>query len=190
MIFALVKKFFGSHSDSELLRKYQEDNDMQALGVLYKRYMHLIFGLCMNYLKNEAKSEDAVMDIFEKIAKKLKSQEVNNFKSWIYYVSRNHCINQLKPGLEVLIENQHAVAEIMENTPENGLYSKESANLGTALNELKPDQQKCVEMFYLLKLSYEDIQQETGLSYKQVKSHLQNGKRNLKIILTKMQENE
>ena len=55
--------------------------------------------------------------------------------------------------------------------------------MASALLELNPEQQLCVTLFYLEKKSYQEIADSSGFTMMQVKSHIQNGKRNLKIIM-------
>ncbi|HKZ68006.1 MAG TPA: sigma factor-like helix-turn-helix DNA-binding protein, partial [Chitinophagaceae bacterium] len=55
----------------------------------------------------------------------------------------------------------------------------------TALKELNPEQQQCVTLFYLQKKSYQEISDATGFTMLQVKSYIQNGKRNLKLLIEK-----
>ena len=54
-----------------------------------------------------------------------------------------------------------------------------------AMKELNPEQKQCVTLFYLQKKSYQEINEITGFSMLQVKSYIQNGKRNLKILIEK-----
>src|SRR5690606_24547652 len=78
------------------LQEFYETGDLEVLGKLYEPYMFLIFGLCLKYLKDTSKSEDAVMQIFESLIKKLRIHRVENFKAWLYTVARNHCLMQLR----------------------------------------------------------------------------------------------
>ena len=57
--------------------------------------------------------------------------------------------------------------------------------MATSLEELNPEQKQCLILFYLEKKSYQEISENTGFSLMQVKSYIQNGKRNLKILLDK-----
>ncbi len=67
-----------------------------SFGLLFERYTHLVFGVCMKYLKNTYDAEDAVMGIFEKLMTDLKNHEVRDFKNWLYRVSKNHCLMILR----------------------------------------------------------------------------------------------
>ena len=52
-----------------------------------------------------------------------------------------------------------------------------------SLNELGEEQKVCVTLFYLEQQSYQQVSGVTGFSMLQVKSFIQNGKRNLKLIV-------
>ena len=182
-------------TDHILLQQYREHSDGESLGILLKRYSLLVFGVCMKYLKNAADAQDASQQVFEKVIQEAHKYEIPYFKSWIYSVARNHCLMHIrtassKPRVsdefpEDLSDNQ----DIEQNTREKAM-SKEAdeASLLQAIDHLNEDQAKCIRLFYLKKLSYQQIQDLTGLSFQMVKSHIQNGKRNLRIMLEKNKE--
>lgn len=182
-------------SDSELIERYRYSYDNAYIGELYQRYSHMLYGVCLKYLKDEEKAKDVIMDVFEKVLKDLKRHDVENFRTWVYSVAKNACLMQLRKEKRLDVreqEYQRSVVEIMEfDLPEhlNGESQSEIDNrLMLAIDQLKMEQRRCIRMFYFEKKSYEEIENETGFSYKEVKSFLQNGKRNLKIKLSK--ENE
>ncbi len=181
-----------SFTDEELIVKYKDSADNNIISELFERYTHLIFGVCMKYLKNEEESKDAVMQIFEQLLTKLKTQEIQYFKSWIYTVSKNHCLMQIRHEHTALkykheyYENMQQ--EIMESTELFHHLNKEEINdripkLKKGIEQLKADQHRCIELLYLQEKSYKEVAEMTGFSLKQVKSYIQNGKRNLRIFL-------
>lgn len=182
-------------SDSELIERYRYSYDNAYIGELYQRYSHMLFGVCLKYLKDEEKSKDVVMDVFEKVLKDLKKHDVQNFRTWVYSVAKNQCLMQLRSEkrADARHEEYHRSAfEIMEfDIPEhlNGESQAESdARLMNAIEQLNLEQRRCIRLFYFDKKSYEEIEKDTGYSYKEVKSFLQNGKRNLKNKLSKTDE--
>ena len=54
-------------SDVELIALYKAKKNLEVLAILYNRYIHLVYGVCLKYLKNRQDSEDAAMQIFEKL---------------------------------------------------------------------------------------------------------------------------
>ena len=173
--------------DSALLNHYRISHDEQCVGVLFKRYRHLVFGVCLKYLRNAHDSEDATMEIFAKLHHDLKQSEITYFKSWLHTVARNHCLMALrKAGLTV------HYPETMPNDADTEGYDEDElikekllTKLEESVSTLKAEQRQCIELFYLKDKSYKEIVSETGLSLNEVKTHIQNGKLNLKKILLK-----
>ena len=171
-------------TDEQKLQHYRETGEQELIGTLFNQYMHLVYGLCLKYLKDRERSQDAVMDIYESISKKLLTLEVTHFKSWLYMVSKNHCLmilrkNNPEINAEIFMESPDAVHLKEEKID----LEKDLTSLEECINELKEEQRRCVEKFFLEKKSYQLINQETKIDLKKVKSHIQNGKRNLKICL-------
>lgn len=179
--------------DNELIALYKESLDKEIIGELFKRYTQFIFLVSIKYLKNEDDANDVVMQIFEKLFDDLLNHDVANLKSWLYMVTRNQCLMNLRKQQSDLKRNQDYKKD-NENFMENdfNLHLKENevkevhANaVQNAVNQLNEEQKKCVNLFYFEDKSYSEIARISGYSEKKVKSYIQNGKRNLKNILTK-----
>lgn len=179
---------FAHISDSELLQNFYADNNNRWLGILLQRYTMLLLGVCMKYLKNEEASKDAVQQVFLKVIAEVQKYKIDYFKSWLYMVARNHCLMQLRDKTGKLTKE---INESMQIAGEEFQLAShiEQDKLHTQINdsliELEPAQKTCVTLFYLQKKSYVDIAAETGFSLLQVKSYIQNGKRNLKMMVEK-----
>lgn len=190
-----MSHFTEQYSDATLLDLYKKNKDTKWIGILFERYTLLVFGVCMKYLKQANDAQDATQQVFEKAFSEIQKYDVAYFKSWIYSIAKNHCLMQLRNKghqplffesfPEDLLEKTDSSASILQN--ENWL-EQQSTELIQALQELSHDQKICIELFYLQKLSYKEIEQKTGYSFQQVKSHIQNGKRNLRIILQQKQK--
>jgi RNA polymerase sigma-70 factor (ECF subfamily) len=172
--------------DSELIRQYRELGKMDVLGVLFKRYTSMVYGVCLRYLKDREESKDAVMQIFEKLASSLHSHEVTYFKSWLYATARNHCLMEIRGKKGKKFEELGPL--IMESGaaghPDDGQELEENlVKLEKCIEALKNEQKHCVQLFYLEQKCYKEITEVTGYDFNQVKSHIQNGKRNLKNCL-------
>jgi len=176
-------------TDQQLLENFYEDKDKQWLGILLQRYTLLLLGVCMKYLKNEEEAKDSVQQVFLKAITELQKYRVEYFKSWIYMVAKNYCLMKLrdKQGrLTVEINEKLVTAHEEEFDKQKFLEDEKTMELLTAsLKELNPEQQQCVTLFYLQKKSYQEISSSTGFSMMQVKSYIQNGKRNLKLLIEK-----
>ena len=182
----------GKHPDSndeELLQLFDRNGSLDTLGVLYSRYMHLVYGVSLKYLGNREDAKDVVMQIFEKLIIDLPGQEVRNFKSWLYVLTKNHCLMQIRSNKSAggKMEGYKIEQEFMESEQEMHPIDKEDHSVEEALKQcieqLKIEQKQCIELFYYQKLCYQEIAEKLKMSEKKVKSYLQNGKRNLKICL-------
>ena len=170
---------------------YRNSHDTVYVGELYMRYLPLVIGLCMKYFKNIQLAEDCSTEIFEKVMHELRRHQVEHFKSWLYILSKNHCLMLLrkKRKQEVPLSQMNGfLLDFMENEADANLYDEEQSEqlrrkLIRAINDLKEKQKECIELFYFENLSYQEISERSGMTLKEVKSHLQNGKRNLKIKL-------
>lgn len=175
-------------TDQELLERFYADHDNQWLGILLERYTLLLLGVCMKYLKDEEQARDSVQQIFLKAITELHKYRVEYFKSWIYMVAKNHCLMQLRdrPGKNTVEVKDNIPAEAIEGDKESLISNERTYKyMSEALKELNADQQLCVTLFYMEKKSYQQIAEQTGYNMMQVKSHIQNGKRNMRILIEK-----
>ncbi|MBV9960961.1 MAG: sigma-70 family RNA polymerase sigma factor [Parafilimonas sp.] len=185
------EKEFKHTSDQDLLEQFYRNNDKRVLGILLQRYTLLLLGVCMKYLKNEESAKDAVQQIFLKVIHELPRYRVQYFKSWLYMIARNYCLMQLRK------HDVRATKELNENIIDEEFplqleLEKEKllSLIESSLDELNEDQKTCITLFYLEKKSYQQISGQTGFSLMQVKSFIQNGKRNLKLLVEKKLRNE
>ncbi|GAA0546950.1 RNA polymerase sigma factor [Chitinophaga japonensis] len=176
-------------TDEELLRRYKADNNGDWIGILFDRYAVLLLGMCMKYLKNEEDARDSVQQVFLKVLSEINRHEIQYFRAWIYQVARNHCLMQLR---QKHVKYQEEISDKhMPAAPEpedlSGHKEKDQLleNMEQALDRLNEEQRTCIRLFYLSKLSYQQIADKTGYTLLQVKSYIQNGKRNLKQLLEK-----
>jgi RNA polymerase sigma factor (sigma-70 family) len=172
-------------TDAELLELYYKDKNQEWIGILLERYTLLLLGVCMKYLKDENEAKDCVQQIFLKVLTEVSKYRIDFFKSWLYMVAKNHCLMRLRDrgskNVKELSEQHPAgtdanKAELLQNEQTYELLEE-------SIGELSEEQRQCVILFYLKKNSYTEISSKTGYSMMQVKSYIQNGKRNLKIIL-------
>src|SRR5258708_5460083 len=84
--------------DDAQLDSYRKSGDVAVLGTLFEKYMGLIYGVCLKYLNDEDEAKDAVMGIFEELIVKVKQHDIKQFRSWLYVLSRNYCLMQLRSG--------------------------------------------------------------------------------------------
>ena len=176
-------------NERELLVHYKQTGDLATLGKLYSPYMSLLYGVCFKYLEDADESQDAVMQIFEELISKLRVHEVESFKSWLYVFARNFCLMKLRKGkrnVHVDLEDHLSEMEQRLDTVDEKQWREEDfEKMEGCLQQLNKDQEVCVRMFYLEQQCYAAIADAAGFELAQVKSFIQNGKRNLKICMEK-----
>lgn len=182
----IKEKDKNNYSDAELVSLYRDGGEQNVLALLYQRYMDLMYGVCLKYLKDPEASKDAVINIYEELITKLKQHEVTHFKSWLYTLSRNHCLMQLrKEKGKATIEIPATFMQTEEMLHPNGVLLKEEqfTQLEDCIKQLTEEQKDCVELFYLHGKCYKEIVEQTKLKWNEVRSNLQNGRRNLKLCM-------
>ena len=182
------KQPYTNWSDDELLKQFVKTANQDLLGQLYSRYIPLVYGLCLKYLQQIEDAKDAVSNIYEELNAKIRNYQIENFRTWLYSVTTNHCLQILRKDKKRFFEEIDI--QIMESDEFEHLIDvnedkeKEDA-LNDCLNTLSKGQQRCIIHFYFDDLSYADIVKKTGFELSKVKSYIQNGKRNLKICILK-----
>jgi len=192
-----IFKQHKSRTDQELLSLYMQDKNTEVLGILYHRYLDMMTGLCLKYLKNVPDAEDAVMEIFEVIVRRLPNHTVENFKSWIYKVGSNHCLDILRKQKRISEkEIEHYRMQSEESKRHSNAYMIEELDpqevklqiMEDCIDTLDNKQQRAIRMFYLQKKSYDDVAEALEITWSQTRSYIQNGRRNLKNCMEKKHE--
>jgi len=190
----MIFKFKGNISikktDEDLLKEFRSSRDLEVLGELYSGYMHLVYGVCLKYFKERDESMDAVMQIFEKLITEVPKHDIENFRSWLHVVTKNYCLMQIRSHKSFSEKQNEWIEEnkiFMENS--SGLHpiDNEEEDMEEALldciEKLKDEQKECIKQFYFGNRCYNEIAANLNLNENKVKSHLQNGKRNLKLCI-------
>ena len=180
-------------ADQEMLQRYYREGNSDLLGILLQRYTLLLFGVSMKYLKNEEEARDAVQHVFLKVLTELPKYRVDYFKSWLYMIAKNHCLMKLRNKGFTKVEIKESLLTVREDEDVLSTHTEKErilTSMSEAVEELSSEQKTCIILFYLQKKSYQNIVSLTGFNLLQVKSYIQNGKRNLKIILQRRLEHE
>jgi RNA polymerase sigma factor (sigma-70 family) len=187
-MFQRKKRKYGTLDDSELITLYKSSKDVNAFAIVYERYSHLVFGTCLKYLKDEFEAEDLTSKIFEELSEKLLKHNIEYFKGWLYRLTKNECLMFLRKQKTKVLNCKQIL--LLEQNETSDVAQKEAqlTQLETQLNLLKDEQATCLKLFYLEDKSYQEVALLMNLDLKQVKSAIQNGKRNLKILLIQHDE--
>ena len=177
---------YVNYTDNDLINEYVQKDDNFFVGILYERYGHLVLGLSIKYLKNKDEAQDAVIQIFSNLLSDLKKHKIQYFKSWLYVYSKNFCLMELRKRQSLLkkeLELKENVHLVMDFSSDEHLKEKEAqiVIMEQAIELLNDEQKTCIELFYLKNKSYVEIEELTGFTNNEVKSYIQNGKRNLKL---------
>lgn len=178
------------NSDEELIKHYKQSGNKELFADLFKKHVSVVYGTCLFYLQDKDEAQDATMQLFEKLMLDINNREIDNFKGWLSFVVRNHCISlirknksqskNIKSYYEFEYENPDYEQEEKINSVSDDILLE---NMKDCLPKLKENQRVCVELFYLKNKSYQDIANETNFSLNEIKSYIQNGKRNLKLLI-------
>ena len=184
---AFLKKIVSVQNDSALVEQYKSGGDINVLGELYARYMELVYGVCLKYFKEPEEAKDAVINIFEELVTKLKKYEVNNFKSWLYQLSKNHCLMKIRSRKLQPATVDINIMHLEENNHLNHVAEKEEQLNGmeNCIEQLPAEQKQAIQLFYLKEKCYKEIADLTETDINKVRSFIQNGRRNLKICMEK-----
>lgn len=176
-------------NDEELVLEFSSSHDLEILGELYLKYMHLVYGVCLKCFKNREEAMDAVMQIFEKLILDVPKQKIENFRNWLHVVTRNYCLMQLRSrkGEDKNLKEWQLSTGFVENEyyvhPVDNEEQEIDKILADCIERLNNEQKECIKMFYYDNRCYKEIAKDLGIDEKKVKSNLQNGKRNLKLCI-------
>jgi len=188
MNFLKSKSKPADKTDEQLLQQYRDTSDMAVLAALYQRYMQLIYGVCLKYLKDEEQSKDAVMQLFEELIIKVPRHDIRQFKGWLYVLCRNFCLMQLRAGKKMPTEDLDSIMELADDLHPYNDKEQDLAALERCKEALPAAQKRSIQLFFMEEKCYKEIADDTGYTLNEVKSYIQNGKRNLKICLEKNRE--
>lgn len=182
---AFIKNSKTILSDTELVEYYHQTGDLNYLSDLYQRYMDLVYGVCLQYLKQPEDAQDAVINIFEELIEKLKKHQVAFFKAWLHQVAKNHCLMILRKKKTFFVSPDDENVQIPDDLHLEDVLLKEDqlSALQLCFDELSKEQKLSIELFYLQNKCYKEIASITQMPENKIKSFIQNGRRNLKICM-------
>ncbi|MDH6311756.1 RNA polymerase sigma-70 factor (ECF subfamily) [Parabacteroides sp. PFB2-10] len=183
----LFKRNNAKLTDEQLLAAYKRTGNSDYFGTLYNRYTPLLYGVCLKYLNNAERAEDAVMELFEQLLPKVNQYEIAVFRTWLHTVVKNHCLQILRKESRAIIADididRMESDEIMYLLDEEEADSERLEIMKHCLEKLPEEQKQSITLFFMDDMSYADIVDSTGYTLSRVKSYIQNGKRNLKICM-------
>jgi RNA polymerase sigma-70 factor (ECF subfamily) len=182
------KQKYSTDTDEQLIQMYRQTAQQEVLAALYMRYYSLVYGTCVKYLEDQETAKDCVMNIYQEMIEKVKQHQIDNFKSWLYVVAKNHCLMLLrKQKQHKTVEFDGSFMQSEDFSHLDAVIEKEQAldQLQICLEQLNEEQKLSVKLFYLENKCYNEIVAETGIEWNKIRSLIQNGRRNLKICMDK-----
>jgi RNA polymerase sigma factor (sigma-70 family) len=173
-------------SDAELVELYRTQQQQEILAQLFLRYYDLVYGTCVKYLTNQEAAKDATMSIYQELVEKVKQHNIEHFKSWLYVVTKNHCLMVLRKGKKMPqteFQAEHMQSEDFSHLDNVLEKERQLQRLETCIDTLNDDQKLTVKLFYMDSKCYNEICDATGFDWNKVRSLIQNGRRNLKICM-------
>ncbi len=187
IVLAFIKNISSAETDQELVQQYKATGNMVTLGELYNRYLELVYGVCLKYVKEPEEAKDCVINIFEELVNKLKKYEVDNFKGWLYQLSKNYCLMKIRGEKKYPAQVDINVVHLPENNHLDNVMEKEQhlQSMEYCIEQLPEEQKEAIQLFYLKEKCYNEIAETINADINKVRSFIQNGRRNLKICMEK-----
>jgi RNA polymerase sigma factor (sigma-70 family) len=175
-------------TDKQLVRLYQTTRDQTAFETLVRRYEPRLVRFCDRFLRNRALAEDISQAVFARLACGVDKYHGGNFAAWLFRIARNECLNVLARGrstetLTAEMENSLAQEEKQEPHPLAEILLQE-------LPKLPSEQRICLKLFHMDGYSYDEVAAYTNLPIRNVKSHIQNGRKALRKRIESRRRNE
>ena len=189
LLFSLhfIKNISTPDPDKELIEQYKSSGNLNILGELYQRYMDLVYGICLKYLREPEDAKDCVLNIFEELVDKVRKHDIDNFKGWLYRLAKNHCLMRLRKQKTLPVNIDLSFVQSEENEHLDDELEKEEnfKQMQYCLEQLNEQQRQVIELFYLKNKCYKEIAELTSIETGRVRSFIQNGRRNLKLCMEK-----
>jgi RNA polymerase sigma factor (sigma-70 family) len=168
------------------IEQYLQTDNKQFLGKIYERYKERLFFHCLKIIRNQEEAKDMTSDAFIKAFENIHTFNPNKpFYPWLCKIATNLCIDQIRRKKIIVFKPiDERIDKIKTEVTISNMERKEIAGkIKKVINKLKKPQKRCFCLFYIHQKSYKEISQITGFSYNQVRSHIQNGKRNFKLAM-------
>ena len=158
--------------DSELVLRLQ-NNEVSAFDILYWKYHAAIYANVLKLIKEEPITEDIVQEVFIALWEKRSSLDANQpVAGWLFVVSYNRAINQLKKILQQQKAQKNLIAPA-DFTEDDFRFSEEQSSLvKKAVDQLSPQKRKVFELCKMQGKTYEQTAAELNISKHTVKEYL------------------
>ena len=144
-------------ADQQLVARYL-NGDMIAFDQLMTKHERQIYRLCYRFVRNQEDAMDLTQDVFVKAFEKLPSFRGDaRFKTWLYRVAVNHCLNHVKKHSQDFVEVTDAIGRVKASADDRLLEGERRRIVRGLMQQLPPKQRAIIEMRMNDNLSYEEI---------------------------------
>lgn len=155
--------------------------DMGALAELYKRYAPGVKRFVTGLIKDKAKAEDIVQNIFLRMMSSNPSFEnVTAFRNWLFVCARNEVVSTLRSKWESQVDR---VTVLPERVSDGIQPEAMMPVLNSVLAKMPEKRAEVFRMSKLNGLSDEDIAARMGISVRTVQKHLELAKKDVSLYL-------
>lgn len=173
------------HSDEELVRLFVLTQKNSFFEELYERYADKVYRKCLTLVKDSARAEDFTHDIFLKLIFKLGSfKEEARFSTWLYSITYNYCMDQLRVNKKRGETNLEEELEIADEDVDVSVLIEErdtdAKRLHRAIDHLSTEERSILMMKYLDDLSIRDIASVFRITESAVKMRLLRSRESLR----------
>ncbi|NKX43880.1 sigma-70 family RNA polymerase sigma factor [Roseicyclus persicicus] len=176
-------------SDLEQLIARIAMRDRAAFSALYAATSAKLFGICLRVLRDRAKAEDALQEVYVKIWHRADRYRVTGHSpmTWLITVARNHAIDRLRAeGPPTADLDQLAPLAAPGPSPEaSAIAASEARRIGACLGELPADRADAVRGAYLEGRSYAELAERYGVPLNTMKTWLRRSLLSLKECLSR-----
>lgn len=165
--------------DLALVARIRQLDDRAAFDRLVVRHQRWVHGLCARLLRSDDLAKDATQDVFTRALERLDTLRGDNFTGWLKAIAVNSCLNMIDRQKRWAPLDDAETRASAEPGPDRRLLQSERLAQARRLIARLPEKQRIVFCLkYIDGCSYEDIERLTGFSSNEVKSFLQNARRN------------
>lgn len=157
-------------NDNHLIKKIK-NGDEDAAEELIKRYYVPVLRYCKYHCHTVSEAEDLTQETFLRVFRNIPAYKENgSFKSYIYTIARNLCIDEMRMDKLYPLENDEYVEDetsrnLMDNI-ESQLY------VGYLLDSLSFEQRECIMLRFGSQLSFREIAEVTGSNLRTIQSRI------------------
>lgn len=139
-------------NDEEIIRMYLSTRQNNYFEEIYNRYVSKVYSRCLSLTKDTFQAEDYTQDIFLRVFSNLsKFKEHSAFSTWLYSISHNYCMDQLRTANRTATLPLDEQPEQFPTEPgDQETVEAQRQRLALVMNGITPEETR------LLQLRYED----------------------------------